>query len=245
MLSDVIRDTTTIDDVVATMRRIDSALADDDGVKWFNFLYLNVTEAAGAATGTWEDWPFFERFDVAFARLYFDALVSCERSPALTPRAWRPLFEARRDTRLARVQFALAGMNAHINRDLPVALERSASVDGTFPSRDSARFRDFSRVNDILEQTEAALRPTLATGLVRAIDVALGDVDSVLAMWKVRKAREAAWTNGEVTWHLREAPRLQTDFLTRLDRLVAFAGRGLLLPRLNVAQDQFLRGVRL
>jgi hypothetical protein len=235
MLSDLIHDPQTIDDVVATMRRIDAVLADDDGVKWFNYLYLNVTEAAGAAPGIWEDWPFFERFDVAFARLYFEALLTCERTPTLTPHAWRPLFAARRDTRLARVQFALAGMNAHINRDLPVALERSASVDGAFPSRDSARFRDFSRVNDILEQTEALLRPTLATGLIRAIDVTLGDVDSVVAMWKVRRARDAAWTNGEVYWHLREAPRLQTDFLARLDRMVAFAGRGLLLPRLNIA----------
>jgi hypothetical protein len=41
---------------------------------------------------------------------------------------------------------------------------------------------------------------------------------------------EAAWTNGEVLWHLRAAPFLRREFLTRLDSRTGFAGRGLLLP---------------
>jgi hypothetical protein len=53
-------------------------------------------------------------------------------------------------------------------------------------------------------------------------------------MWKVRNARDAAWTNGEVCWHLRSAPLLQREYLERLDRMVAFAGHGLLVPRLGV-----------
>ena len=48
----------------------------------------------------------------------------------------------------------------------------------------------------------------LATGLLGEIEQSLGDLDSVLAMWKVRRAREAAWTNGEVLWHLRDTPLL-------------------------------------
>jgi hypothetical protein len=68
----------------------------------------------------------------------------------------------------------------------------------------------------------------LATGLIGALDVALGDVDTVLAMWKVRNARDAAWTNGEVVWHLRDTPHLRRDYLARLDHMVGFAGRGLL-----------------
>jgi len=74
----------------------------------------------------------------------------------------------------------------------------------------------------------------LANGLIRELDVKLGDLDSVLVMWKVRKAREAAWTNGEVCWHLRSTPLLQREYLARLDRMVAFAGQGLLVPRLGV-----------
>jgi len=115
MIADLIRETQTIDDVIGTMRRIDAALADDDGVKWFNFLYLSVTEAVQADAAAWQDWPFLQRFDVLFARLYFDALAASERNADLMAPAWRPLFTARHDTRLARLQFALAGMNAHIN----------------------------------------------------------------------------------------------------------------------------------
>ena len=49
MLADLIGDQTTIDDVLATMRAIDRRLPDGDGVKWFNFLYLEVTETLAAS----------------------------------------------------------------------------------------------------------------------------------------------------------------------------------------------------
>ena len=80
---------------------------------------------------------------------------------------------------------------------------------------------------------EASLRKVLATGLVSEIDQALGELDTILVMWNVRKAREAAWTNGEVLWHLRAAPLLRRDYLARLDQMTAFAGRGLLSPVLH------------
>jgi hypothetical protein len=233
MLADLIGRVTTIEDVVSAMRAIDAALPDDDGVKWFNFLYLKVTEAVQADALAWQDWPFLQRFDVVFASLYFDAVVNWERDRALTPHAWRPLLRERGNLKLARIQFALAGMNAHINHDLAVALNRVAESDGAFGPRSGARYLDFLRVNDILERLEAALREQLATGLAGDIDQALGDLDSVLVMWDVRKAREAAWTSGEVLWHLRAAPFLQRDYLTKLDQMTAFAGRGLLLPRLG------------
>ena len=234
MLADLIGRVLTIDDVVRTMRTIDAALPDTDGVKWFNYLYLKVTEAVLAEADAWQDWPFLQRFDVVFAGLYFDAVVQWEKHQELTPHAWRPLFRARYDTGLARIQFALAGMNAHINHDLAKALDGIAAAERDFPSRDSGRFVDFARVNDVLERMEAALRAELATGLAGKIDLTLGELDSLLVMWNVRKARDAAWTNGEVLWRLRALPTLQRDFLARLDQLTGFAGRGLLLPRLGV-----------
>jgi hypothetical protein len=224
---------TTIDDVIAAMRAIDARLPDADGVKWFNFLYLSVTETIRAQTAGWHDWPFVERLDVVFAGLYFDALAAWDRDPRSAPRAWRALFERRSDAGLARLQCALAGMNAHINHDLAIALDRVAGLDGRYPARDSDRYRDFSRVNEILANVEASVRAPLATGLIAHADRALGDIDSILAMWNVRKAREAAWTNGEVLWHLRAVPRLQRDYLTKLDLTTSFAGRGLLVPRIQ------------
>ena len=125
-------------------------------------------------------------------------------------------------------------MNAHINHDLPIALRRRAEPDGRFPSRDGAGYADFEHVNGILERVEGTVTTVLATGLLGEIEQALGDLDSVLAMWKVRSAREAAWTNGEVLWHLRDTRLLAREFLARLDSLTGFASRGLLLPALGI-----------
>jgi hypothetical protein len=84
----------------------------------------------------------------------------------------------------------------------------------------------------VLEATEAAVRETLATGVFADLDRALGDADSLLAIWKVRQARESAWTNGNVLWQLRGMPALCEDYLTKLDQMTGFAGRGLLAPGL-------------
>lgn len=240
MLTSVIGDVHTITDVVAAMRAIEAALPENDGVRWFNVLYRRVTEAVQADTTFWADWPFLQRFDVAFAKLYFDAIVSWESNPAGAPKAWRPLFQARGDNKLLPLQFALAGMNAHINNDLVIALDRIARSEQQYPSRDGERYRDFQRVNDVLERVEAELQPVLSAGVIAAIDSALGDLDTILAMWKVRHARDTAWTNGEVVWHLRTAPLLRSEYLTRLDRMVGFAGRGLLaaLPTVVKAPSQ-------
>jgi hypothetical protein len=58
------------------------------------------------------------QLDVTFAGLYFDA-VEAAGDPAAVPLAWRPLIEERGQPAIEPIQFALAGMNAHINHDLP------------------------------------------------------------------------------------------------------------------------------
>ena len=67
------------------------------------------------------------------------------------------------------------------------------------------------------------------------VDAAGGDADDAVAMWKVRAAREAAWTNAEVLWALRATPALRDAFFSRLDSFTGFAGRGLLLPAAPLA----------
>jgi hypothetical protein len=229
------RPATSIGDVVALMSAIDAALPSSDGLKWFNRLYLSVTievrKAVGDA-GAFHDPEFLSRLDVVFANLYFDAAAAGSRAPAAAPPAWRPLFEARRQAGRLALQFALAGMNAHINRDLPQALVTTFHALGGAPDDDGPRHEDFERVNGILEDVEAKVKPELATGLIGAIDAAAGPADDVAAMWSVRAARDAAWTHAEVLWALGDAPRLRDAFFARLDRLTGFAGRGLLAPRL-------------
>ena len=218
--------------VIARMRGIVRALPPEDGVRAFTTLYLAVTEGVREhlAGDGFEDDEFVEALDVAFANLFFDALRTLVVGGGSVPRAWAPLFGARSDVRIAPLQFALAGMNAHINRDLPVALVETWAARGLEPRARSAQRRDYRRVNAVLAATGRRVKARLLVGPARHVDVALGELDDVAAMWKVERAREAAWVNGETLWTLRGAPRLGRDFLRTLDRMVGFAGRGLLRP---------------
>jgi hypothetical protein len=227
-----VRRATTITEVVDIMEMLDRELSDADGLWWFNRLYLRVTLAVRSAvtTTTFRDPAFLERLDVVFANLCFDAVAAGDTDPLAAPSAWRPLFESRHQRGILSIQFALAGMNAHINRDLPAGIVATYLATDGAPGQTSARYADFTRVNDLLETVEAQIKVEFSTGIVGLVDSVAGDVDDAVAMWKVRAAREAAWTNAEVLWALRAAPALRDAFFSRLDRFTGFAGRGLLLP---------------
>lgn len=223
----------SIDDVIATMRAIDAALPDSDGVKWFNRLYLRVTESVGEEVGAarFNDAQFLTTLDVVFANLYFSALAAGSADVNAAPPAWRPLLWARYSSGIARLQFALAGMNAHINRDLPDGIVQTFLALGGDPLNDPTREQDFERVNDLLERVEARVKTEFTIGVVGAVDRLGGEVDDTAAMWNVRAARSAAWTNGQVLWGLRGTPLLRNRFFDKLDRMVGMTGRGMLVPR--------------
>jgi hypothetical protein len=231
----------TIADVVARMRAIDERLAAEDGVAAFNRLYLAVTEAIQAEAPTFDAPEFLARLDVRFAVLFFDTLRT---QAAPMPHAWRPLVEARGRPGVIPLQFALAGMNAHINRDLPVALVETWVERDLEPRRGGPEHADFLRVNALLAVTEARVKQSFVTGPLRLADDALGRLDDVLAMWKVERARDAAWTNAETLWTLRSAPALAREYLATLDRMVGFAGRGLLRPVVLRRPSRLRRFVR-
>lgn len=220
----------SIDDVVGIMQAIDGALADADGLKWFNLLYLTVTRAVLASTTArdFEDAAWIGRLDVVFANLYFAAAAgSVARGPV--PAAWRPLFASRFTAGIARIQFALAGMNAHINHDLPIALVQTHGELRTVPDRASPHYRDYRHVDAILAAVETQVKPILLSGVIRKLDGSLGNLDDVIAMWDMSKAREAAWANSATLWHLDGVPPVRAAFLDALDAKTGMAGRGLLI----------------
>ncbi len=220
-----------IEDVVARMSSIDQALEPIDGVSCFNKLYLEVTKnvLAGVGQATFADPRFLTALDVDFANLYFAALRAYDAGSSETPRAWQPLFADRADRTIAPIQFALAGMNAHINRDLPVALVETFATLGLSPSDDSPQHADFETVNGLLATTEKQVKELYLDKLTRQIDVEFHGVDDVVAIWSVAAAREAAWTNGQVLWHLRGIGPVSRAYVSTLDRTVGFASRGLLV----------------
>src|SRR5258708_33375635 len=114
---------------VGVMLAIDDLLPETDGLKWFNWLYLQVTQAVQTkiAQGGFSDPAWLEKLDVEFALLYLKALDSWLSTQA-APGCWRALFECRAHPALARIQFALAGINAHINHDLPLAIVKTREL---------------------------------------------------------------------------------------------------------------------
>ncbi|HKU40732.1 MAG TPA: DUF5995 family protein, partial [Polyangiales bacterium] len=128
-------------DVLERLSAINAALPAADGLRWFNTLYTDMTGAvaARAQANGFLDPSFLEALDCNFAELYFAALASFLRDEDSVPAAWRPLFERRFARDLAPVQFALAGVNAHINRDLPVALVTTFQRFAPGPSREDDR----------------------------------------------------------------------------------------------------------
>ena len=219
--------------VLARMTAIASELPADDGVARFNHLYLEETVAVDTATRTagFEDPEFISALDVVFADRYFAAV---DASGAGTPvaRSWAPLFASRSDPRIAPIQFALAGMNAHINHDLPLVLMATFEARATELSRDSPQYRDYLKINDTIAATEARVKQDFLTGMVGVADAVLGHIDDVIAIWSITEARNAAWTNAEALWALRDHPDLTTAFEDTLDGTVGFASRGLLVRTL-------------
>jgi hypothetical protein len=238
-------------DVVARMERILEPLPQRDGIACFTRLYLEVTTAVRDELSgtTFAEPALLERLDVAFAGLFFDALEIQERDPARCPPAWRPLLEARSNRGIAPLQFALAGMNAHINRDLPVALVAVWQAAAFEPRLGSPQHQDYERVDEVLDRVEQKVKARYKTGLLNTLDRIVHPLDrlgDVVAMWDVRRARASAWANGTVLWTLRDEPERSAAYLLALDRMVGFAGRGLLVPADTTLRkvDRWLRGVR-
>ena len=113
------------DGVRGLVRRMEGLLAGleaaGDPARYFLGTYLRTTRAVGAALdrGFFEDAPWVETWDVAFADLYLRALAAHQQEPHAVPRPWRIAFDA--DPDLPPVLHVLLGMNAHINFDLPQA----------------------------------------------------------------------------------------------------------------------------
>lgn len=210
--------------VVERLRTIAASQPRSDGVACFARLYLEVTEGVAERLRgvTFRDPEFLARLDVVFAERFFAGLE--------TSRAWAPLLEARHRKRIAAIQFAVAGMNAHINADLPVALVATCSELRLDLEPQHA---DFLRVNSVLREVEAAVREEYVPRRLRFAAKLLhrfDKVDDVVATWSVERARDAAWVNAEALWALRDEPELTRRFVEALDRSVGLAGRGLLVP---------------
>ena len=212
------------------MEAIAAPLQPEDGVACFNDLYLAVTRAVAREAGEdhYEDPAFISRLDVVFADLYF-AAVDDDAAGREIPKAWAPLFEKRGTKGIAPLQFAIAGMNAHINHDLAVSLVDVMGEVGVGFHDDTPQHRDYLIVNKTLERVEGEIKARYTTGIIGDLDKAMGPLDDVLANWSVARARDNAWMTAQTIQALQDEPFLLRQFMAGLARNVGFAGRGLLV----------------
>jgi hypothetical protein len=221
---------TTIDEVISRMESIDAVLPGDDGLKWFNLLYLLVTQEVKAhpPAGGWNNEQWVTRLDVIFANFYFAAIADFLNRQTAPPKSWQVLFKARRQAGIDRIQFALAGMNAHINHDLALALLQTNAELHLNPGLLSPEHDDYERVNGLLEAVLPQALEFLATGILGEIAQSTGKIGRLLAIWNVRVARELAWDFAD---HLRSLTSIGRAVALRVqDRITGALGRSLLLP---------------
>ncbi|MFF0093671.1 DUF5995 family protein [Streptomyces canus] len=218
--------TTPLDAVVSRMRALEEDLPDRDGVAVFNRVYLAVTEAVDRCVdaGRFPDARAAITLDVRFAERYLAAVDAAAREHR-PPACWRPLFQFRRHPGVRPLQFALAGINAHIGHDLALAVvDTCRSLDC-----EPADVEDeFDRVGDLLVSLEERIREDLMPGpdLLQIAD----PLTHLLGAWSLERAREATWTAARALWALRGLPDVAEEFTERLDTAVGFAGRMLLTP---------------
>jgi hypothetical protein len=220
---------TTVADVLALMHRIDDLLPNGDGLKWFNLLYMRVTLQVDSSPppGGWENSVWLTRLDVVFAQFYFTAILNWLTNPAAVPSSWKALFESRFRAGIERIQYALAGMNAHINHDLALALLQTDTELNLIPGNTSMEHDDVEHVNGLLEAVLPQALEFLATGILGELAQDTGKVGKLLAIWNVRAARDLAWDFAD---HLR-ALNANSRNLTLMaqDQITGTLGRSLLL----------------
>ncbi|MGG2463608.1 DUF5995 family protein [Streptomyces sp. RGM 3693] len=218
--------TAEVTHVLARMRALDRALPADDGVAVFNRVYLAVTEAVvqRVGSGAFEDPEAAGALDVQFARRYFTA-VDADATGLRPPACWRPLFQLRRHPRVRPLQFALAGINAHIGHDLALAVvDTCRALDCEPPALEG----DFDRIGTLLTGLEEGIRETLMPG-PDLLDIA-DPLTHLVGSWSLEMARDGAWAAARMMWGVRRLPEVAEEFADRLDASVGLIGRCLLTP---------------
>jgi hypothetical protein len=221
---------TSVDEAIGRMQAIDRALPASDGVACFNRMYLEVTQQVQQhiQANFFADPSFMAHLDVVFANLYFAAVDSLSAVPPVPPAAWQPLLESRSTPGIEPVQFALAGANAHINHDLPLAVVTACSDLGSSPD-DDGHHQDYQKVDALLDAAEQSIRQSFESGVVLAMDRHAQAVETVIGNWSVNAARDVAWDTALALWQVRAVPGVSDLLMNALARTVAMASRGLLI----------------
>jgi hypothetical protein len=220
-----------------------------DPRRYFHATYQRTTIAVAEELkrGGFTDPEWVERWDVAFADLYLDALQTslAGREPS---RPWAIAFGAPAD--LPALRHVLLGMNAHINYDLPQALVAVIS-DEQFddPALLERREADHQAIDAVLASRVAAEDDELSqiSGPGSLLDRLLRPFNRLGTQRFLREAREKVWANAiALSQARREGPDAYAKVLAQLEQMSAAKVTALMAPGpvlLKLAATGF--GVRL
>jgi hypothetical protein len=187
---------TTIKEVIEALGSIiDWSISVSSRLGYFAALYKRITIAVGTAIeqGAFENGPRMERFDVAFAVRYFDA-VNGHFHPRQFPkptRSWQVTFDGAHRPQPIIVQHMFVGVVAHILLDLGIVAREISPQLPIFRN-------DFNTINAVLaSQVNGVVED------INELSPALADVYAVLQQHQifvineaVRNLRDSAWRFG-------------------------------------------------
>ncbi|NJQ03092.1 hypothetical protein HCK00_21775 [Streptomyces sp. PLAI1-29] len=208
------------------MRALASELRPCDGVAVVNAGCLRIMEelTRRLVTGSFTDPGAVAGLGARLAGRYL-AAVEADAAGLRPPACWRPLFRQRHHPGVLPVQFALAGVNAQIGHDLPLAVVDTCAALGRAPGTPCA---DHERMDDLLAVREERIREDLMPG-PDLLDVA-DPLTHLTGAWRPSRARDEAWAAARVLWELRRADGPREEFRQRLDTGTGVVGRFLLTP---------------
>jgi hypothetical protein len=228
----------SIDEVIDRLEQIQAyaeaheARGQHDGVACFSYLYHRITKRVleGIDSGRFDDCEFVNLLDVVFANRYLAALRASVLSPDDVPDAWAVLFQRRSHRHVTGLQFAAAGVNAHVNFDLAVAVADTCTRLGAAPDR-GAKHQSYLEINAIFAEEMQCLREHFESTWERLIDrIVLGRVVNKIDDWIVIATRDVAWENAELLWNIRQRGDDETGFVAGMDAVAGEAGWLVLRP---------------
>jgi hypothetical protein len=239
-----------IEELIGRMTALLTPLeAAGDRRRYFHATYLRTTMAVRdeLGRGGFADNDWVERWDVAFADLYLDALEA-DMAGEEPSRPWAIAFGAAAG--LPPLRHVLLGMNAHINYDLPQALVAVISDeqfgDAALLARREA---DHRAIDDVLASRVAAEDDELTSlsGPAPLLDRLLRPLNRLGTQRFLREARQKVWANAvELSKARRQGQDAYAARLAQLEELSAAKVRALQAPGqvlLKLAAQGF--GVRL
>lgn len=164
---------------------------------------LRMAESIDA--GEYVNTAWMKSYQTEFANHYRKALrayVLGQRSQV--PNAWLKAFDTAAGGQELIIQDVLLGMNAHINYDLPFAIEAVKISPNTV-----SRYADHTKVNEVLGEVGDEIITAMGTMYgtsYAALDSALGPLDEILLAGGMATARQNSWNNavlltGSAPWN--------------------------------------------